>query len=76
VKYIIGTGGVLVHSKDPEEILKAGCWKEEDINSLKPKNPKFVIDKQYILSAMGLLAEEEPDMAVRMMKKYILETGE
>ena len=36
-----------------------------------PRAPKYLIDGEYILSAMGLLAGEEPDMAVRIMKKYL-----
>jgi len=72
VKYLIGTGGVLVHSRNPEKILKAGLFTMETPNYLKPTNPVIMIDKTYILSAMGLLAEEYPDMAVRIMKKYIV----
>ncbi|MFD3155658.1 methylaspartate mutase accessory protein GlmL [Haloimpatiens sp. FM7330] len=72
-KYVIGTGGILVHSKNPGGILKAGAFSMENPQSLKPKNPKFLLDKTYILSAMGLLAEENPDMAVRIMKKYLVE---
>ena len=72
IKYMIGTGGVLVHSKNPGEILKAGCFDLENPTCLKPEKPEFLIDKTYILSAMGLLAEEHPDMAVRIMKKYLL----
>lgn len=73
VKYMIGTGGVLVHSENPREILEAGVFSVENINSLKPRHPKFLMDKSYILSAMGLLSEELPDMAVRIMKKYIIQ---
>ena len=72
-KYLIGTGGVLVHSENPREILEAGVFSVENINSLKPRHPKFLMDKSYILSAMGLLSEELPDMAVRIMKKYIIQ---
>lgn len=72
IKYMIGTGGVLVHSKNPGEILKAGCFDLANPTCLKPQKPEFLIDKTYILSAMGLLAEEYPDMAVRIMKKYLL----
>lgn len=72
VKYIIGTGGVLVHSDAPGEIMKAGCYRADEVNSLKPQHPEFLLDKTYILSAMGLLAEEDKDMAVRIMKKYLL----
>ena len=72
IKYLIGTGGVLVHSKNPEEILMAGCFDSTNPTYLKPRRPEFLLDKTYILSAMGLLAEEHPNMAVRIMKKYLV----
>ena len=72
VKYLIGTGGVLVHSKEPGEILKAGIYNESDPTHLKPEKPEYLIDKTYIMSAMGLLAEQYPDIAVRIMKKYLV----
>jgi len=75
VKHLIGTGGVLVHSENPGAILKAGCFNMENPTFLKPQNPKFLLDKTYILSAMGLLAEEKPDMAVRIMKKYLVKVS-
>ncbi len=71
VKYVIGTGGVLVHSKNPKKILKAGEFNAERSINLMPRAPKYLIDSEYILSAMGLLAGEYPDMAVRIMKKYL-----
>lgn len=71
-KYLIGTGGILVHSKSPEKILKAGVFSNETPNYLKPVKPEIMIDKTYILSAMGLLAEEYPETAIRVMKKYIV----
>lgn len=73
VKYVIGTGGVIVHSKNPQDILKAGAYTPESINSLKPQRPTYLLDKTYILSAMGLLSFELPDVAVRIMKKYLIE---
>lgn len=73
VKYMIGTGGVLVHSGNPGEILKAGAFNKENATSLRPRNPKTLVDKTYILSSMGLLAQDYPDKAVRIMKKYLVE---
>lgn len=73
VKYMIGTGGVLVHSRNPGEILSAGTFSSENPISLRPQNPKYLLDKTYILSAMGLLAQDYPDKAVRIMKKYLVE---
>lgn len=71
VKYVIGTGGVIVHSENPREILESGAFSTDNIASLKPRHPKYLLDKSYILSAMGLLCEDLPDMAVRIMKKYL-----
>jgi uncharacterized protein (TIGR01319 family) len=73
LKYFIGTGGVLVHSNNPAEILKAGSFDINNPTYLKPQNPGYLLDKTYIMSAMGLLAEDYPDMAVRIMKKYLVE---
>ncbi|MEG0132953.1 MAG: methylaspartate mutase accessory protein GlmL [Clostridium sp.] len=73
VKYIIGTGGVLVHSNNPADILNSGKFNVENAVSLRPKNPKTLVDKTYILSSMGLLAQDYPDKAVRIMKKYLVE---
>ena len=72
VKYVIGTGGVLVHSDNPQDILKAGAFSAENPAYLKPRNARYLIDKTYILSAMGLLSKDYPDKAVRIMKKYLV----
>ncbi|GAA0716225.1 methylaspartate mutase accessory protein GlmL [Clostridium malenominatum] len=72
LKCLIGTGGVLIHSDNPGTILKAGTFNMEDPTHLKPQNPDCYIDKTYILSAMGLLAEDYPEKAIRIMKKYLI----
>lgn len=74
-RYMIGTGGVLVHSDNPANILKAGTFDKSNPTYLKPEHPEYLLDKTYILSAMGLLAEDYPDMAVRIMKKYLVKVG-
>lgn len=73
--FVVGTGGILVNSENPLDILSASLFKMDEPTSLKPKHPKFLIDKDYILSAMGLLAMVDENMAVRMLKKYIIEAG-
>lgn len=70
-KYVIGTGGVLIHSKNPGKILKAALYSEENPKYLKPVNPKLLIDKAYILSSMGLMAVKYPNQAIRILKKYL-----
>ncbi|QVK17278.1 glutamate mutase L [Mycoplasmatota bacterium] len=73
VNYIIGTGGVIVHSHHPLEILELGMFSKQEPTLLKPKNPVIKVDESYILSAMGLLAYDLPDCAFRIMKKYIID---
>lgn len=69
---VIGTGGVLLHHPDPGEILKGAVFNPQEPTILKPQNPAFFLDKEYILAAMGLLREVSPQIALRMMKKYIV----
>ncbi|AFQ46083.1 methylaspartate mutase accessory protein GlmL [Desulfosporosinus meridiei] len=69
---VIGTGGVLLHHPDPAEILKGAVFNTQEPTILKPQNPAFFLDKEYILAAMGLLREVSPQIALRMMKKYIV----
>lgn len=71
VKNIIGTGGVIVHSKNPKEILKALEENKEDPLLLTPQSPDYFVDKEYILSAMGLLGMIKPDESIKIMKKYL-----
>lgn len=73
VPYVLGTGGVIVNSSCPKNILEASLFSMDDPTSLKPKDPKYLLDKEYILSAMGLLSTVDENMAVRMLKKYIVE---
>ena len=72
-KYVIGTGGVLIHSENPGKILSAGLYNEENPMYLKPKGPKLLIDRSYILSAMGIMATKYPNEAIRILKKYLVE---
>lgn len=76
-KTIIGTGGAIINAKDPLSILKNMQSKENKLDELRPENPNYLIDQSYILSAMGLLSIDEPEIALRIMKKQLLAlTGE
>lgn len=68
---VIGTGGVLVNTNYPYEILKSTVYNTEESDSLKPQNPQFYIDENYVLSAMGLLSMIDVDLAIRVMKKNL-----
>ena len=69
VKVIIGTGGPLVFSKNSREILEGALFQGKTPDILKPKNPKFYIDENYILYAVGLLSQTEPARALSLARK-------
>lgn len=72
VNCVIGTGGIFAYGRLPNWILKAGCYDVNAPDSLRPVNPELFIDERYILFAMGLLAEDYPLPALRIMKKYLI----
>ncbi|MDP6390616.1 MAG: methylaspartate mutase accessory protein GlmL [Alphaproteobacteria bacterium] len=63
VAAVIGTGGVLVHGADAGSVLEAACADAVDPLSLRPRAPRLLIDRDYLLFACGLLAEVEPQAA-------------
>ena len=73
VKYIIGTGGIINNNRDPRKILELSLFSEEDPLILKPQFARFLVDRSYIMSAMGLLGNDYPDVACNIMKKYLIE---
>lgn len=72
VSSFIGTGGVVIASKNPKELLLHAVIKEDKTMELRPKHPNFYLDADYILSAMGLLSMDYPEIALRIMKKRII----
>ncbi len=72
VKYLIGTGGIIINSKNPENILNGARGDVKLPEELRPLNPQILIDKNYILSAMGLLSLVKPEKALKILKKELL----
>lgn len=71
IKYIIGTGGAIINSKNPEFILESACFNDADSLSLKPMFPNYLIDKNYILAAMGILSQDYPEIALKILKNEL-----
>ncbi|MCI6602644.1 MAG: methylaspartate mutase accessory protein GlmL [Clostridiales bacterium] len=63
---MIGTGGVLVHSPDPQKILQV------EAAPLLPQSPHYAIDKLYLISAMGLLSTVDAEAALKILKDKLL----
>jgi uncharacterized protein (TIGR01319 family) len=71
IKYVIGTGGVVINSKKQEKIMARTTNILHNKTELRPNRPHFMIDQSYIMASMGLLSQKEPLLALKILKKYI-----
>ena len=69
IKHIVATGGSLIHAKETEKIAGFAMYSSEDPASLRPRAARVLVDRRYILAAMGLLSVTEPKAALEIMKK-------
>lgn len=69
---IIGTGGPIIHSKNPKEILENALAREMEDTLLLPRNAEFYIDKSYILYAIGLCADLGNEAIFEIARKYVV----
>ena len=75
LKTVIGSGGPIVFSQDPGFVLKGALFDNGNPWALKPRDTTFYVDERYIMYAAGILAEEMPGTALRIMKRYLKELG-
>lgn len=71
VDFVIGIGGVFVNAKNPDTILEGAKADKQNLMSLKPKQPNYLLDKKYIFASMGLLCALDAELALAIMKKEI-----
>lgn len=71
VRVVIGTGGVIAHSAAPLELLETVLADPDEPESLRPRAPRFLVDRQYLLYACGLLAQAEPQAALELALKCL-----
>ena len=71
IKNIVVTGGSLIHSKETDEIASYALYSSEDPGSLRPREARVLVDRRYILAAMGLLSVTQPQAALQIMKKEL-----
>ena len=72
IKYVIGTGGVIVNNHNPAFILEGLLYKNQhQPELLAPVAPELILDREYLLAAVGLLAGVEPAASLKIIKKYL-----
>lgn len=75
IKKVVVTGGSLIHTKRTAEIAAHSFYSTSALDSLKPLEAEILVDRKYILSAMGLLSEYYPKAALRIMKRELENNG-
>jgi len=68
---VIGTGGAIVHAKDPAAILSVAVARASEPHALLPRSPRLAIDHEYLLYAAGLLAQVEPETAFDLCTHHL-----
>lgn len=71
IPWIVGTGGVIVEHPHPGMILEHGKFRTETPTLLSPQSAKCLVDQNYIMAAMGLLAEIQPQVALKILKSTL-----
>lgn len=72
VPLVIGTGGVLVSGDDGQHVVDAALARRQP-RSLVPQHPLVLLDRRYILAAAGVLSEVDPEAAMSLLTREVLE---
>ena len=72
IPYVVGIGGAIINSHNPEYILEGVKYTPKTLNRMKPKQPRYMLDKKYIFASMGLLSLIDAELALKMMLKEII----
>lgn len=75
VRHVLGTGGPLVRGSDPVAALCSVLKQGQDDRLLRPTAARFLVDREYVLFAAGLLAQEHPGAALAMLRRGLVEAG-
>ncbi|MGB0102429.1 MAG: glutamate mutase L, partial [Nocardioides sp.] len=65
---LVGSGGVLRNGRTgaTARILAGSTGEDLDGGWQLPRQPRVVVDREYVLAAVGLLAGDHPDAAYRL----------
>lgn len=76
IKNVVLTGGPLIYNPYKEYMLKGILYSSNSPFILKPKNPSFYLDKEYILFSIGVISEIDKNVAIKLIEKYIDRLGD
>lgn len=72
VERVLCVGGIFVHSEHDKalELVRRG-FEDPGISLLPLNEPHIVLDRDYLLYAMGVLGKHYPDAALSFLKEYV-----
>ena len=70
VETLIAVGGIFTHSSPEDRRLILDQALKNPGISLLPKKPRVYFDSDYLLYAVGVLSQVDPDMALGFAKQY------
>ncbi|MFQ6024471.1 MAG: methylaspartate mutase accessory protein GlmL [Acidiferrobacterales bacterium] len=73
---VIGTGGPLVHAPNAALILRGTLADPTEPLSLRPRRPRLMLDKGYLLYAVGLLSTVDRAAAFTLGRRYLQDITE
>ena len=73
VAHIVGTGGIFRVTQAARTIFSGARSDAGPAFLLKPTQPRMWIDRDYVMWAVGLLAESAPDAAFALLRRYLVE---
>jgi uncharacterized protein (TIGR01319 family) len=71
VRTLIGTGGVVVASARPMQMLEPALFDSAHPQSLCPQQARLLVDRDYALYACGLLAHVERAAAYELARSSL-----
>lgn len=71
ISAVIGTGGAIVSSSDPYAVMMMTLANPESPLSLRPKSPRLLLDRHYLLYACGLLSTADPQAALELATNHL-----
>jgi uncharacterized protein (TIGR01319 family) len=73
VGVVIGTGGALTGSSDPGAVLRMALADPAEPLTLRPRAPRLLLDREYLLYACGLLQGVDPRAALELALGHLAE---
>ena len=71
VQKLVVTGGSLIHTTNTAKIASFALYDQKEPTSLRPLRADVLVDRKYIIAAMGMLSEKYPEQALSIMKQEL-----